>query len=540
MSEPIATLHVRGVFRVIDADGVNRTPRKRKEQGLLGLLALSAQRRLTRSKIKAMLWSDRTDEQAAVSLRRALYDLRAALGPARDALKSNRTEIWLSPDIAINKRPDLAGEAELLETVDVPDPQFEDWLRDLRQADNAPQTQTPHLFAPKLVPNRADTLVIISVQNQGESAEEGFLVSFLADTLSSRFAAEARAEVVLDDDVSRARMEAAETVIRLELNSAIAQELWNLHLRAFADRSRRFLWSGRFNMKMDFRAICEGPDVAAFASRAMTHILARYQSYKLASRSSYVMLQRATQRLFSSDREQFELAEAELLDLADHDDTGTAQAWRAFGKLTQVLELGLDPKAHLDETDALLKEAQALSAKNPLVLGLAAMVVLKMTGDGDYGRFLAREGLQSCDQNPYAMLALSQACIHAGDFETAHGTAVLGQNMASGLPNAFFWDMQACLTALTLSDLPAARSAAERALAQKPRYRPALRYLIALLLLENDFAGARHYADRLRHLEPNFQFKHLTENAYPMHTLRRSGLGGALAEKVGLSLERMP
>jgi len=512
---------VRGVFQVTCGEGHIITPRKRKERGLLALIAMSPQKRRSRDWIKAKLWSDRDGIQAAGSLRRALCDLRRDLGDAAQGLCSDRNDVWFDDTIVVLDDPSLSGKCDLLETLDVPDPEFEDWLLEIRQADT---NVTQPSSAPPVAAKGPSTLVLVSMQTQSGNPEDIFLTSFLTDTFSSRLTAESSVEVLVGVEPNCKRLADAETVLRLEFASIVSHGKWTVHLRAFADRTRRFIWSGRLTLPMDFRAICEGPDVAAFASKSLTNIRLKYQSYKLANKSHYVMLQRATQRLFSSDPEQFALAEAELIDVSTQDAAGIPLAWRAFGKMTQVIELGLDPLNYVDETRALLADALLKSPGNPLVLGLSAHIELKLSGDIDRGMFFARDGLHSCDQNPYAMLAVSQAYIHSNDFAKAHDAALLGQRMAEGLPNAFFWNMQACLTALSVSDFENARAAGLKAQAQNPIYRPALRYLAALSLLENDSESAESFAKKLRVPEPRFDLADLSEPDYPMHTLRLLGL----------------
>jgi hypothetical protein len=520
-----ATISVRGVFVVTDHTGTDITPRKRKERGLLALIAMAPQKRRSRNWIKTKLWSERDPKQAAGSLRRALCDLRIGLGQAGGGLCSDRNDIWFGETIDVIDNKAFLPKSELLETIDVADPEFEDWLRDLRYSDQKP-VLTP--VAPPVARQGPHTLVLVDVRTQSGNSEDVFLTSFLTDTLSNRLMAESSVEVLVGDTIDRKRMMDAETILRFELVSVISSGRWNVHMRAFADRNRRFIWAGRLNLPMDFRTICEGPEVAAFVSNALSAIRLKYQSHKLANRSHYLMLQRATQRLFSSDQEQFALAEAELIDVSTRDAGGIPLAWRAFGRLTQVLELGLNPMEYMDETEALLADAQLRSPGNPLVLGLASHIHLKMMGDVDRGMHLAQSSLQSCDQNPYAMLAISQAYFHAADYAQAHETAVLGQRMADGMPNAFFWNMQACLTALGVGDLAGALDAGTRAHAQNNGYRPALRYLTALSLLERNYTRAEYYAGILRRLEPGFIIVDLTKPDYPMHTLRLVGLMDAL------------
>jgi DNA-binding SARP family transcriptional activator len=60
--------------------------RTRKGQWLLALLALRDGRAVDRSWLAGMLWPDSLEEQSLCNLRRALTDLRSALGPAADRI----------------------------------------------------------------------------------------------------------------------------------------------------------------------------------------------------------------------------------------------------------------------------------------------------------------------------------------------------------------------------------------------------------------------------------------------------------------------
>src|SRR5580704_2998473 len=60
--------------------------RTRKGQWLLALLALRDGRPVERTWLAGMLWPDSLEEQSLCNLRRALTDLRSALGPATDRI----------------------------------------------------------------------------------------------------------------------------------------------------------------------------------------------------------------------------------------------------------------------------------------------------------------------------------------------------------------------------------------------------------------------------------------------------------------------
>src|SRR5215813_2330366 len=77
-------------------DGRIVIPAGRKIRGLLACLALSSGTAWPREKLMALLWSDRSDEQARASLRQALAELRRALGRP-SAVRAEHDTIGLDP-----------------------------------------------------------------------------------------------------------------------------------------------------------------------------------------------------------------------------------------------------------------------------------------------------------------------------------------------------------------------------------------------------------------------------------------------------------
>src|SRR5262245_16499739 len=71
-------------------------PAGRKVRALLACLALSPRRAWPREKLMALLWSDRSDEQARASLRQALAEMRRALGQP-SAVRAEHDAVSLDP-----------------------------------------------------------------------------------------------------------------------------------------------------------------------------------------------------------------------------------------------------------------------------------------------------------------------------------------------------------------------------------------------------------------------------------------------------------
>lgn len=548
-TQPRATITVRGRFALRAECGLDMTPQYRKERALLALLAMTPERRCSRAWLQSKLWSEKPPEKAAANLRRALANLREALGKVAEIIGANRLEIWLSEDVHIDDRPDLMGRAELLNLVDAPDPAFDEWLRDLRAADEAAQdsarqAQLSHSspssagpFGGSLIhtatstgsaPQAGGTVIVIRPLERGGTNEAQFLEMILIDTLSARLEAEGAEEIYAGDEPDPERLAKASAIIFLEVTSVVAAGAWNVHLRALADHNRRFLWSGRMQHPMDMTQLADGSDIQAFASRALSQILLRFRSIQASPRSPLIAMQRAASRLYVSDLAELNRAENELLKLSSGEGAAVALAWRAFAKLARSIEFTTSDTGMADEAEQLAAEALTLRPANPLICAMGARIALDLHGDIEQAANLAQAAMRSDDGNPYALQATSRVALLRGDADAAYRAATDARRAAEGLPHVFAWDMEVCLTALGRGDMQTALAAAKSAHQHNPSHRAALRYLVALRLLVGDRAGAEDAANHLRRYEPQFEFSQLQQEDYPMLTLRKSGYADQL------------
>lgn len=129
-------LDLLGPLQLTDAAGCNLTPRSRKAQGLLALIATAPGLRRSRAWVQDKLWSDRGQEQGSASLRQCLTEIRSALGRHVGCLGAEAGWIALDPAL-VRVRAELPGgddaeEAEFLMGLDIRDPEFENWVRDQR------------------------------------------------------------------------------------------------------------------------------------------------------------------------------------------------------------------------------------------------------------------------------------------------------------------------------------------------------------------------------------------------------------------------
>ena len=90
-------LKILGEFSLTASDRPISIP-GRKKKALLAVVALAPNQRISRHRLKATLWSDRSTEQANNSLKTTLSELRRHIGQeiADSILQADRESVWLN------------------------------------------------------------------------------------------------------------------------------------------------------------------------------------------------------------------------------------------------------------------------------------------------------------------------------------------------------------------------------------------------------------------------------------------------------------
>lgn len=527
---PEVKADLRGPFRIYDASGTDLTPKGMKERAMIALLLLSPGQKRTRVWLQDKLWSDRPPEQAAVSFRQALTHVRKALGPLSDRLKSDRSALWLDPRVPVPANGGT-GEGEMLDDLDVRDPEFDSWLRDLRQgADTAPVPTRTAPQAGRAAGRGPRPVVVVQTSGQEQTPRGQFLGRAMGLCIVGQLSLQGDVEVILQSQNGpQGPPEHADA--RIEIETLGEDATWYVLMRAFGQPSNRVIWTGRLRLPMRIETIWESHETNHLVTRAVSavtdHIALGGQT------TPFSAIQRAVRRVYDFDKVGLESADALLREAQDSDLSGLALAWRGFVRLTSALEFRDTSAAARDEALSFCAEALKLAPRHPVVLALSAQVQMKLNGDHDQGLYLAQQSAAEADRNPYALDALSTALFFRGEREKGHSTATLARQSAEGLAHSFSWDMQCCLSALSLDQHAEALEQALAANRKMPAYRPALRYLVALHLLDGAKDKAEHYARRLKAIEPDFDMALLLSPDYPIDTLRALGHVDRLRDIIG-------
>lgn len=125
-----------GAFSITNSNGEDCTPIGRNSKAILAMLALAKNGRRSRAWIQDRLWSQRPQKQGRASLRQELTNLRkhfAVFGiiPIRTSGEDVILDsVFVDIDIYSHKSP--PPHLDLLEGLDVADPEFNDWISEER------------------------------------------------------------------------------------------------------------------------------------------------------------------------------------------------------------------------------------------------------------------------------------------------------------------------------------------------------------------------------------------------------------------------
>ena len=167
------------------ADGRSVLPLGRKTRALLAILAISAPRPVSRSRLAELLWSRRHEDQARASLRQEIHRLLDALQPfgvdvlrvSRDHLALRPEVVWLDVTTVLAATPENAAglallDAALLSDFDGIDPALDHWLGVERgrlrdQARAVALTMLDEEASPELVLRSARHVIDIDPAHEG-------------------------------------------------------------------------------------------------------------------------------------------------------------------------------------------------------------------------------------------------------------------------------------------------------------------------------------------------------------------------------------
>ncbi|ETX30999.1 transcriptional regulator [Roseivivax isoporae] len=528
VSRPTLRISVTGPLSVVTSDGREVTPPGAKTQGLVALLALSPGLRRSRRWIEDKLWSDFGPEQASANLRQALTKLRAAFGPAADAVRADRTSVGFDPERVTVATRLPAGHAapgrDLLEGIDVRDAEFEDWLRGER-ARHAAEIEASR-------PVRATGVLMSCRTEVHDSTLQALFGEILSNQIGESIAEQVRAWRRSGRHTGThagAAQEDPTSDLEIACDLLGGSDGARVYIRIVHLPSARMLYSKLQKLDDPQDILSSSPAISALvfeaADRALAMLPQAVDRARPEARAT-ALSRLALYRMFSFEPASLREADDLLTQAHEADANGVYTAWRSLIRTIQMIELlEPDPQALREEMVELNRRALEEGPDNALVQALLSQVRVMALGDAAGGLDLAR---QSVDRNPtsaFGWLSLSVSRMLAGDQTEAIALSARAREIARFSPFRQWWDLYHCIVCVACNAPAAAIEAGEAAARAAPSFRPAHRHLLALYALEGRLDKAEETARRLARIEPGFTLdRFVNDDTYPVRTLRTKGL----------------
>lgn len=536
------TLRLFGTFQVNDDTETDRRPKLMKAKAILAVLAATPGHRRSRSWLQSLLWSDRQPAQAMSSLRTALADVRRHFGPHADILLSDHSEIALDVARVQTDLEQAGGQGrQLLEGFDIPHaPEFEDWLRELRQSHSTDATPTAPVQNGSVSQGIAaiDRLYLGSMLSSGQS-----MTQMQADALVDNLA-KATEDLGLAETVDgRGAQTTQENVLKnaqtvgcsLILMSEAAETATGsmIRLKVLETATRRLIWS----KSLTSPALIQLDDPATIAAVAeLIDILAEQKMRLFDWQTDHlppaVIGMAGVRHMFRLGAQNYETAE-KLLKLAyERDPRAIYLAWRAYLRTFFIGEIEFGCKETvIEEGTFLSRRALEKEPHNSMVLAACAHVENMLHNSHQSAYDLASRALGINQCNPLAWSTLGVASAFLGDSVSGKKFTKIGAKLSEQSWHSAQLEILAGSASLVDGDIKSAQHHSERSHLRSSSYAPPLRFLSAIYFANGDYDGASEMSDKLRVLEPDFKLEQLKDDGYPAESLRKANLLNSLPSR---------
>jgi DNA-binding SARP family transcriptional activator len=520
----VLTIRVLGRLRMSGRDDVEIPLKGSKNQALLAILALSPEMTRPRRWLEDKLWSTFGPDQASANLRQALSKLRSALGQDADILNTDRSTVSLDASkVWVDLLEEVVPEddrTELLEGLDVRDPEFEDWLRQER-------SELAKMVS-RALPSETHGVIITCRNETDGTAQARMMSEVLSNQIGENIAEQVRAWRQADPESVGALMPPDSDVM---IHSQIVSDGdgHTLFLKAVHQPTARILYSKLQQLPRLEDVMSTEPGVGRTIFEAADQILGKLAHVLEKDRPetrSTALSRLGLYRMFSFDQNALREAYGLMDQAYRHDPQGIYLAWCSLIRMTQMMEMSeADSAGLMDEAMELYYRATELAPDNPLVQAVVAKVRATAMGDTLGTIDMARQAVERNPASAYALKSLSEGYMLAGELEKAFEVSARACQIARTSPFKHFWDTGHCVIAVACNRPAEAIEAGEAAARAAPLSRPAHRHLLALYALQGDLEKARSVADRMSKIEPGFSLDRLiNDESYPVRTLRNKGM----------------
>ncbi|MER8707617.1 hypothetical protein [Mesorhizobium sp. M0520] len=528
-------LNVLGRLTLTDTEGHDFAPLGSKARGVIVFLAVAPGHTRTRTWLQERLWSDRAPEQAAGSLRAALTEIRRALGPHRQLLVASRHAVTLDQAgfTVVYEAPaesQIGGAVKAFEDVDIHDREFEQAIRDIRS-----QVLQRWVSQRRTAPRRRCIVLLRSDARGAPAADVGArllqnrILSALRQIDNLEIMAASGADDV--DDVSTPGGQPQAMLLIRVLSVALSDGVF---LSCEIHNGRK-LWSENASVPGAIGAMHDSVDLDRLALNTVEHVcnaFAEAASIDGADACAFVLARQARSLFFRLDKGSLIDADRLFRRAFEIEPRGRYLAWRAFLRNAAFFQHRsmsfLDNAAPITE---LAVEALRHSPDDASVQTISSQIEYVHQGNLRASLLMAQGGVERDPTDPLGWALLSNALTTNGMFDEGYQTARRSLELTKHSPFQFYFEHFACMAAAALADYDQALLHAKTALRFRPDFVSTRRYEVALNLRNEETPQLRESVNALRQQEPGFTPAALLDPTYPVNTLRRLPLMGAIEKK---------
>lgn len=516
-------LKVFGKFSVVDERGQECSPSGKKARAILILLACSPGQVRSRHWLQDKLWSDRSREQAAGSLRTCLSEIRKAFGQQNHVLQSDRINIGLDKHFfeldyeTTSTNGSLPQPIEAFEDVDIRDREFEHTIRDLRLSLKASYS------AKTVVDNCTSPIVDLIVLARG-----GLLSEVVGEVIVNRITSTLNLVNGISTIVRREEtlpVKRPFTTCRLKVLEVDGEVYVSSRVLRGSDGSE--IWSSDIALSGLPSEIADSLELSRLSLRTIDKIsdalIHHDENLGLGASAVYSLEVQAIQHLFSLDKESLKESDRIFAMAYERSPQGHYLAWRAFLRNLaffqhQTTDFLPDNR---NSTLELSYEAVRESPDHPLVLSIASQLDYIHQGDLGTSLAIANKAIQSNVGSPLCWAFYSNALVANKRHKEAMNAAKRAISLAKGSRYEFFFHHFACMAAVSQCDYHSSMRHAQTALRFRPDFVSTRRYELAIATELSDQLSFEHSLEMMKQHEKGFQTYMLLEKDYPVTTMRR-------------------
>ena len=542
------SINLVGPFQVVNSDGRDCTPRGRKSCALLALLALSPNKKRGRRWLQDKLWSDRGSEQGAASLRQSLAEIRRILGSDKGCLIVDRSMIALDSDrILIETESNIdqqqLGDSELLEGLEIKDPEFEHWLRNNRMIFKNQREQLRGIsqdncesihFGERTTSHKENQYQLILAQESQDRSNQNRVVSDILGDIVAKMVVEFGSVTVLDyrdgtlidKNTDHEKRLDTTLVLRIEVRNCEAGSILRIVLTDAVHQ--RLIWSSVVQKENSVGIRIDDLDILRELNKSVEVTLAAFVdtlALNLTKQDSTGLCLQGIQTMLRLGQQNFLLADKLFAQAYELNPRGIYLAWRAYVRTFQIAEL----QCHCRETiadEALSYMSLALEKEphNSIVASICAHVQTIVLRSYASAYELAKHSIELNRANALGWACLGIVRGHLGQAEQGYNDTLIARDLAGSSPFRFLFDALCCIVGSVAGKYEDAIRFGEASHTMSPSFAPPLRFLSALYLKNGQYKQSMSMVKKMQKLEPNFSYDLLKEEGYPAASLRKTEL----------------